>query len=31
LMAAGLMLFLLTLIVNMLADLIVNKTVKQGR
>ncbi len=31
LMAAGLMLFLLTLFVNMLADLLVSRTVKQGR
>jgi phosphate transport system permease protein len=31
LMAAGLMLFFLTLLVNMLADLLVNRTVKQGR
>lgn len=31
LMAAGLMLFLLTLFVNMLADFIVNRTVKSGR
>jgi phosphate transport system permease protein len=31
LMAAGLILFLLTLLVNMLADLLVNKTVKSGR
>lgn len=31
LMAAGLILFLLTLLVNMLADLLVSRTVKQGR
>lgn len=31
LMAAGLMLFLLTLLVNVIADLIVNRTVKSGR
>ena len=31
LMAAGLMLFLLTLVVNMIADLIVNRTGRQGR
>jgi len=31
LMAAGLMLFLLTLVVNVIADLIVNRTVKSGR
>ena len=31
LMAAGLMLFLLTLVVKMLADLLVSRTVKQGR
>jgi phosphate transport system permease protein len=31
LMAAGLILFLLTLVVNMIADLIVNRSGRQGR
>jgi ABC-type phosphate transport system permease subunit len=30
-MAAGLILFILTLVVNMIADLIVNRSGRQGR